>query len=75
MSDIRSLLERAMNGTLVQPSVTCSFDQMNDPKRRPNFCELLGITAVTPEEPPKTGDESPAPTPVVGTDQPEGSSE
>ena len=75
MSDIRSLIERAMKGTLVQPTVTCSFDQMNDPKRRPNFFQLLGITAVTPEEPPKEGDDSPAPTPATGTDQPGGGNE
>jgi hypothetical protein len=60
-----------MNGTLVQPSFTTSFDEMNDPKRRPKFTQLLGFTAVTPEEPLK-GNDSQAPTPENGTDHPEG---
>ena len=72
MSDIRKVVESMLNGTLVQPPVTFSFSQLHDPAGRPNFSQLLGITRVAPEEPPKKGDESPAPSPAVGPDQPKG---
>lgn len=75
MSDIRRIIERALNGTLVQPAITTSFAEMNDPKRRPNFSQLFGITRVKPDEPLKEGDESQAPTPAAGTDQAGGGSE
>jgi hypothetical protein len=75
VSDIRTIIERALSGTLIQPTVTTSFAEMSDPKRRRNMSKLLGVTAVTPKEPPKAGDDSPAPTPAAGADQSGGGSE
>ena len=75
MSDIRKVVERMLNGTLVQPPVTFSFAQLLDPAGRPNFSQLLGITRVTPEEPQKTGRDSQTPTPAAGADQAGGGSE
>lgn len=75
MSDIRSIIERALRGGITRPIVTTSVAELNDPTRRRNFSQLLGVTAVTPEEPQKTGSDPQTPTPAAGTDQAGGGSE